>query len=75
MSYRLYVIRNRDNMAWLTQVYQEKGLRTFRYLPDISRAMRYDSLHEAQKMAKECRGKIQILRMTRGGKAYAEDMK
>lgn len=72
MGFRKYVIRNRDEDAWLVNIYIEKGTRTYRYMPDAGMAMQFETKLEAENLAKACRGRVQILKMDRSGNYYAE---
>lgn len=71
-SCRKYVIRNRDEEAWLANVSIEKGLKTFHFLPNAGKAIQYETKMAAEWVAKECKGKVQILRKDRNGKYYSE---
>ena len=58
MTERQYIIRNGWEKAWLVSVIQEKGQRTYRYLPEPEKAKRFSSLTEARRIAHECRGYV-----------------
>ena len=74
MAYRKYIIRNRSEEAWLTDISIDKGTKIYRYMPDAGKAMIIETMHEAQRIAYECRGRVQRLRMDRNGRAYGEDV-
>lgn len=75
MGFRNYIIRNGSEDAWLTHIYIENGAKIYRYMPDAGIAMKIDTIHEARKIAEECHGRVQILKMNRNGEAYGEDVK
>lgn len=75
MTQMKYIIRNRDNAAWLTQIQTEGKQRTYRYLPNVAQAKIYGTRREAEAMAEQCRGLVQILKYKKAGFAYAEDIK
>lgn len=74
MGFWKYIVRNRDEEAWLVNIYTEKGLRTYRYMPDAGMAMQFDTIHEARKTAEKCRGRVQFLRRGSDGRMYGEDV-
>ena len=75
MAYRKYIIRNRDHEAWLTGIGGVTAEKVYRYLPDLAEAVVYETLTEARRIAKACRGRVQVLKMSKERKAYAEDLK
>lgn len=75
MAFRRYIIRNRDNEAWLTHIYADGKEKVYRYMPDIGMAMQIETLTEARRIAKACRGRVQMLRRNRSGEPYGEDVK
>lgn len=75
MAFRKYIIRNRDNEAWLAGIGGTTAEKVYRYVPEIAKAIVYETLTEAQRIAKACRGRVQVLKMSKGRKAYAEDLK
>ena len=75
MAYRRYIVRNRDNEAWLTHIYAENGTKIYRFLPDPMEARIFDTAHEARKAAEGCFGRVQLLKVRRDGTAYGEDVK
>lgn len=74
MGFRKYIIRNGGEEAWLTHIFLHGGQKVWQYLPDARKAITFETVHEARKYAKECRGRVQILRMGRDGKGYGEDI-
>lgn len=74
MGFRKYIIRNGSEEAWLTNIGTDKGRKVYRYMPDAGMAMIIETLHEARKIAKECRGRVQILRRDKSGQLYGEDV-
>lgn len=72
MGFRKYIIRNRDEEAWLVNIFIDKGIKTYRYMPDAGMAIQYETKTEADKVATACRGRVQILKMDRSGNYYAE---
>lgn len=74
MAFRRYIVRNRDNKAWLTHIYIEGGTKIYRFIPDAGEAKVFDTLHEAQKAAEGCFGRVQVLKVGRDGIAYGEDV-
>ena len=72
MGFRKYIIRNRDEDAWLINIYADKAGNVYRYMPDAGMAMQFETKTEATRIAKECRGRVQILKMDRKGNYYAE---
>ncbi len=75
MAFRKYIIRNGKEPAWLVNIYQAGKDTTYSYLPDIGMALIFETLHEARKVAKACRGRVQALRMDKAGQPYGEDLK
>ena len=75
MAFRRYIVRNGSEEAWLTNISIDKGVVIYRYMPDAGIAMKIDTIHEARKIAEECHGRVQILKMNRNGEAYGEDVK
>ena len=75
MAFRKYIIRNGGEQAWLIRICQNGRDTTYCYMPDISMAMIFQTLHEARKIAKACRGQVQALRMNKAGQLYGEDLK
>ena len=73
MGFRKYIIRNRDEEAWLVNIFIDKGIKTYRYMPDAGMAIKYETKTEADKVAAACRGQVQILKMDRSGNYYAGD--
>ena len=63
MGFRKYIIRNRDEEAWLVNIFIDKGIKTYRYMPDAGMAIQYETKTEADKVAAACRGRVQILKM------------
>lgn len=74
MAFRKYIIRNGSEDAWLTNIYSAGKDTTYTYLPDIGMAMIFETLHEARKTARACRGRVQALRRDRAGNPYGEDL-
>lgn len=74
MAFRRYIVRNRDNEAWLTHIYVEGGMKIYRFLPDAREAKVFDTLRDAQKVAEGCRGRVQVLKVGRDSVAYGEDV-
>ena len=75
MKFREYIIRNRDNEAWLIQVIAGKGSeRIYQYKPDLKAAMRFKTLSDARRMARDCRGRVQAVRYDKDRNEYAEDV-
>lgn len=74
MGFRKYIVRNRDNEAWLTHVYIGREGKVYQYMPDAGMAMQFETLHDVRRMAKECHGRAQVLKMTRKGEIYTEDI-
>lgn len=74
MGFRKYIVRNGSESAWLVNIYQSGKDTTYSYMPDIGMAMIFETLHEARKIAKACRGQVQTLRMDRAGQPYGEDL-
>ena len=74
MGFRKYIIRNGGEEAWLTHIYLQGGQKVYRYMPDAGMAMQFATAHEARKIAEECRGRVQILRMRKDGEPYGEDV-
>lgn len=74
MAFRKYIIRNGAEAAWMTHIYSDGGAKVYRYLPDVGMAMTFDTLHEARRIAAACRGRVQVLRMSRSGEPYGEDV-
>lgn len=75
MAFRKYIIRNGAEQAWLIRICQTGKDTTYTYMPDISMAMIFQTLHEARKIAKACRGQVQALRIDKAGQPYGEDLK
>ena len=74
MSFRKYIVRNGSEDAWLIHIFMDKDRKVYQYMPDAGMAIRYETMHEAKKIAKACRGKVQILRMDKDGNAFGEDI-
>lgn len=74
MAFRKYIIRNGSEEAWLTNISVDSGVKIYRYMPDAGMAMIVETIHEARKIAKECRGRVQILRRDKSGRPYGEDV-
>lgn len=72
MGFRKYIIRNRDEDAWLVNVYIDKGTKTYRFLPDVGLAKQYETKTEADRVAAGCRGRVQVLKIDTKGNYYAE---
>ena len=75
MAYRRYIVRNRDNEAWLTHIYADGKEKIYRFLPDAKEAKVFDTVREARKAAEGCFGRVQVMRIRRDGTAYGEDVK
>ena len=74
MAYRKYIVRNRDNNAWLTHIYADGKEKVYRFVPDAREAKVFDTLHEARKTAEGCFGRVQVMRIRKDGTAYGEDV-
>ena len=74
MGFRNYVIRNGTEKAWLTQILADGKEKVYRYMPDIGMAMKIETVTEARRIAKACRGRVQILKMSRSSEPYGEDI-
>ena len=75
MGFRNYVIKNGTEEAWLTQIIADGKDKVYRYLPDIGMAMKIETVTEARRIARACRGRVQVFRMSRSGEPYGEDVK
>ena len=75
MAYRKYIIRNRDHEAWLMGIGVAGADKVYTYRTNLAEAIVYETLMEARRVAKACRGRVQVLKMSKGRKAYAEDLK
>lgn len=74
MGFRNYVIKHGKEDAWLTQIIADGHEKVYRYLPDIGMAMKIETVTEARRIAKACRGRVQAFRMSRSGEPYGEDV-
>ena len=74
MAFRRYIVRERDNNAWLTHIYAEGKERIYRFVPDAREAKIFDTIHEARKVAEGCYGRVQVMKVGKDGTAYGEDV-
>jgi hypothetical protein len=74
MGFRNYVIKHGKEDVWLTQIIADGHEKVYRYLPDIGMAMKIETVTEARRIAKACRGRVQAFRMSRSGEPYGEDV-
>lgn len=74
MGFRNYVIRNGAEEAWLTHIYADGKEKVYRYMPDIGMAMKIETVTEARRIARACRGRVQAFRISKSGEPYGEDV-
>lgn len=74
MGFRNYVIKHKTEEAWLTQIIADGHEKVYRYMPDIGMAMKIETVTEARRIAKACRGRVQAFRMSKSGEPYGEDV-
>lgn len=74
MGFRNYVIKHGKENAWLTQITADGCEKVYHYMPDIGMALKIETVTEARRIAKACRGQAQEFRIDRSGQPYGKDV-